>query len=269
MKWFKHMSDSWEDEKLSFVVDQAGLEGYGFWWRMVEIVASKVDENNTTLVTFSIKKWCSLFVLRPQKLRRLLTLCEDCGMFKAVLTGDMITVDIPNILKYRDEWSRKQSGKKAKTPESLLSKEEDTDIEEDNNTPHSPPEGETDSDAVQATSPSSVPACGKASKSPPSGNTALELKQAMSGYADSKPLFDALENFRVMRERIRKPMTGHALHLIFLELNKLAGRDSGKKIAILEQSIMNSWQGVFPLKVPEQRTTPTLDDLFRERGLTQ
>ena len=126
MRWFKHMSDSWEDEKLSRIVDEAGLEGYGFWWRMVEIVASKVDENNDTLVTFSIKKWCSLFVVRPQKLRRLLTLCEDCDMFKSVSDGNMITVNIPNILKYRDEWTRKKSVKKPKTPEQLPSKEEDT-----------------------------------------------------------------------------------------------------------------------------------------------
>lgn len=138
MKWFKHMSASWEDEKLSRIVDEAGLEGYGFWWRMVEIVASKVDENNITLVTFSLKKWCSLFVVRPQKLRRLLTLCEDCGMFKSVSDGDMITVDIPNILKYRDEWTKKKASKKPKTPESLPSKEEDTDTEEDTENIYTP-----------------------------------------------------------------------------------------------------------------------------------
>ena len=50
-----------------------------------------------------------------------------------------------------------------------------------------------------------------------------------------------------MRKRIRKPMTDHAGELIRRELQKL--KDQGHDpIEVLERSIMNSWQGVFPLK---------------------
>lgn len=73
-----------------------------------------------------------------------------------------------------------------------------------------------------------------------------ELEDIIAGYTDCLPLRAALEDFRLMRERLRKPMTGRALKLVLAELDRLAARDDGK-IAVLEQSIMRSWQGVFPL----------------------
>lgn len=33
MRWFKHMTDADDNEKLSRLQDEFGLEGYGFWWR--------------------------------------------------------------------------------------------------------------------------------------------------------------------------------------------------------------------------------------------
>jgi hypothetical protein len=53
--------------------------------------------------------------------------------------------------------------------------------------------------------------------------------------------------FEEMRNRIRKPMTDRARKLTFDELAKLrgAGHDPA---AVLDQSVRNSWQGVFPLR---------------------
>ena len=53
--------------------------------------------------------------------------------------------------------------------------------------------------------------------------------------------------FKIMRKKIRKPMTEKAEELIIEKLEKLAFSEI-VQIAILNQSIMNSWQGVFPLK---------------------
>jgi len=57
----------------------------------------------------------------------------------------------------------------------------------------------------------------------------------------------AWEEYKAMRTKIRKPMTLRAEELIINELDKLDSSENGQ-IAILNQSIMNSWQGVFPLK---------------------
>ena len=62
-------------------------------------------------------------------------------------------------------------------------------------------------------------------------------------------LKQALMDFEEMRKKIKKPLsTDRARQLIINKLTKLAGNNVDLKIEILEQSIMNSWQGVFPIK---------------------
>lgn len=62
------------------------------------------------------------------------------------------------------------------------------------------------------------------------------------------PLEAAIEEFRAFRAKIKKPMTDKALDLLQLRLQKLAGDDVPLKVAILEQSILRGWAGVFELK---------------------
>ncbi len=82
----------------------------------------------------------------------------------------------------------------------------------------------------------------------PTGNTASDLRQAAAAFTADEALRQALEDYRVMRERIRKPMTGKAQELIFGRLRQLSGGDEGLMVRILEQSTAHSWQGVFELK---------------------
>ncbi|MGB4466000.1 MAG: hypothetical protein WBI55_07780, partial [Eubacteriales bacterium] len=51
-----------------------------------------------------------------------------------------------------------------------------------------------------------------------------------------------------MRKKIKKPMTDKAALLALKKLNELAPDDYEKQKAILNQSVFNSWQGLFPLK---------------------
>jgi hypothetical protein len=57
----------------------------------------------------------------------------------------------------------------------------------------------------------------------------------------------AIDDFTEMRKKIKKPLTDKAKKLILSKLDSMA-HDDETKIEILEQSTMNSWQGVFPLK---------------------
>lgn len=68
-------------------------------------------------------------------------------------------------------------------------------------------------------------------------------------YTTNDELKEAIFEFIKMRKLIKKPMTDRALKAIFKKLDKL-GRSDGEKIAILDQSIQNSWQGIFELKEP-------------------
>lgn len=64
----------------------------------------------------------------------------------------------------------------------------------------------------------------------------------------------AFKDFEEMRNKIKKPMTDRATQLIGIELDKLAPENEKLKIKILNQSVMKSWQGVFPLKEEYKQT---------------
>lgn len=58
---------------------------------------------------------------------------------------------------------------------------------------------------------------------------------------------DLWRDFREMRQRIRKPMTPRAEALLLRDLEKLRGEGHDPR-AVVEQSIKQSWQGLFPLR---------------------
>lgn len=66
----------------------------------------------------------------------------------------------------------------------------------------------------------------------------------------------ALEAFTEMRMKIKKPMTDHAKDLLMKKLDKLSGGNEEIATAILNQSILNGWQGVFELKEPFESKKP-------------
>lgn len=61
-------------------------------------------------------------------------------------------------------------------------------------------------------------------------------------------LHPTIKSFIEMRKKIKAPMTDDAIRLMIKKTNKMAGGDIAKSRAIMEQSIMNSWKGVFPLR---------------------
>ena len=63
---------------------------------------------------------------------------------------------------------------------------------------------------------------------------------------DDAELLEALRAFEKMRKTIKKPMTERAKELLVRKLEAEFLRDEW--IAILNQSTMNCWQGIFPLK---------------------
>lgn len=71
--------------------------------------------------------------------------------------------------------------------------------------------------------------------------------------AERTPLDDALDEFVKHRKALKRPLAGKGIELIRAELEKLAPGDEEKQIAIINQSIMRGWQGVFPLKADEKK----------------
>lgn len=72
-------------------------------------------------------------------------------------------------------------------------------------------------------------------------------KKETKVFSDDAELNQAILAFMEFRKSIKKPMTDHAVDLL---INKLNGMTSyiPEQIEIINQSIVNGWQGVFPLK---------------------
>lgn len=66
-------------------------------------------------------------------------------------------------------------------------------------------------------------------------------------FTDNPLLNETINEFVKMRKLIKKPMTSNAINLMIKKLNKLANNDIDR-IIILNNSIENSWQGIFELK---------------------
>ena len=73
-------------------------------------------------------------------------------------------------------------------------------------------------------------------------------------YYEDDALNQTFIDYVDMRKRIKAPMTDRAIQLAIGKLNKLSNGDNDKAIKILEQSIMNSWKGLFELK-EEKKTS--------------
>ena len=96
---------------------------------------------------------------------------------------------------------------------------------------------------------------------PPAGEKEKQ-KDTFADFAngDTK-LLSALRAFDQMRTRIKKPMTERAKELLLAKLQTFPSRDW---ISILDQSVMSSWQGIFPLGGDKAQRTASEPKTFTE-----
>ena len=75
----------------------------------------------------------------------------------------------------------------------------------------------------------------------------IEKKQDIDKYPFLKEdkFYKTWENFLLMRHSLKKPPTDYAQELALKQLHKV---DMEVAVKMLEQSIINSWKGIFPLK---------------------
>lgn len=139
MRWFKHMVASSRDEKLAMLRAEFGMEGYGLYWLILELLAEKVNEKNDTSLTYSAKIWKSFTGISVKKFQKFLSFCSEFEIFSVKFEKNIskngqngITISCPNLLKYRDEWSKRKARNSGVTTKQLRCKDTDTDTEKDN-----------------------------------------------------------------------------------------------------------------------------------------
>ena len=85
---------------------------------------------------------------------------------------------------------------------------------------------------------------------------------SLDSYTQNAELLEALDGFVEMRKKAKAPLTERALALLLKKLDGL-GHSDAEKVEIVNQSVMNNWKGLFPLK-QEMRQHGTGRDNSRE-----
>lgn len=96
--------------------------------------------------------------------------------------------------------------------------------------------------------------------------TRSSYEEIINDYTENDELRSALVDFVKMRKMMKKPLTNRALSLLLTSkkgLNSLASTDA-EKIDIVNQTIMHSWQGFFPLKDDGSKPAPQRQEKTEE-----
>jgi len=117
MKWFKHQTQSWNDEKLAFAVAEHGLEIYGFWWRILEIIAAQLSPGKPPECKYPDKVWARFCGITVKKFRYYAGFLHELELINLSPNGKDTCIAIDNLAKYRDEWTQRKDPRPTKTRE--------------------------------------------------------------------------------------------------------------------------------------------------------
>ena len=240
------MTRSWDDERISRLVERAGLEGYGFYFRLVEIIAANMEENSKPNATYSAQKWSKLTAIFKPKVQKLCEVCSDLGLIEFEINSDLLKVSIPKIIKYRDEYSVKQGRKKVKSPDTVRTMSGAT------------PEQEQIQKQIQIEKQNASCEKPKKEKRTPFDANAVELPECLKTDAFS----EAWTLWQQHRKEKKNPLTPTATKQ---QLKKLEEMGEARAVAAIGHSIAGGYTGIFePKDAAKQGLLP--DDPNRPPG---
>lgn len=212
--YFSHDANARSDPKILAMVSRYGMEGYGRYWVIIETLREqeqyKLPHKQYIFDAIAMQMQCDC-----NAVNEFINACVD--EFELLHSDGQFFWSNSLLKRMFTVDDKRQKAKKA--ADKRWSK------------------CDSNADAMQTQCP---PNAIKVNKS-------KENKSILNDYTDSPPLIEAVNNFSEMRRSIKKPMTVKALSMMLTKLDSLSSNDE-EKIAILNQSTMNCWQGIFELK---------------------
>lgn len=84
-----------------------GPEGYGVWWLMVEVVAKQMNKSLRCEAEYPVAVWSKKFYISKRKTLEILRVFSEKNLIFLKESEKKISVEIPNLLKFRDEYSQR------------------------------------------------------------------------------------------------------------------------------------------------------------------
>lgn len=223
-------------------------------------------------VNLSISYLANRWGWSRDKTRRFLKLLESDGMVTVTATTHRTTITLENYSIYNDvPATKRQQADSSKTRNSSNFVESD-DLGATTNKATETIENYSVCDDTPTTNRQQIDSKPTASRQQAdTTNNNNKNNKNNNIYSDEPKLDTAVKEFITFRKKIKKPMTGHAVKLMLSKLNKFTS-DIDEQVEILNQSILNGWQGIYPLKREENKhgqngiaideSKDDLDDLF-------
>jgi hypothetical protein len=108
MRWIKHMTAARSDKAMALVSEIHGPVAIGIYWGLIEEIAGPMEPGKmTSSASHSVAKWASILDTSSRTFTKICKSLQTESLIFCETIGDRLTISIPNILKYKDEYARK------------------------------------------------------------------------------------------------------------------------------------------------------------------
>lgn len=254
VKWIKITTDIFDDEKVLLIESMPSADSIIVIWFKLLTFAGKQNNNGVFLmsnrIAYTDEMLSTIFRRDVNTVRMALNAFQQFGMIEIV--DNVIT--IPNWNKHQslDAYEKKKTrdriyqAERRAAQKALVAKSSDISSDTSSDIVVSDKDKEEDKDKKKKKNKDKEP------------------------YSDDPELNQAILAFMEYRKSVKKPMTDHAVKLLLTKLNGMT-QYIPEQIEILNQSIVNGWQGIFPLKenkevkvgYRKQTKAEELDDFYK------
>ena len=240
--WLKLKEDFFDDDTMQWIEEQPNGDKYELFY--LKLCLKSLKSNGTLirsvgnmLVPYDTKKIAEITRTDIDTVRVAMELFKGIGLVQVLENGEIYLTQLQNMVGSETKWAKYK--RKPPELENLQSKSKptpkklQTEIRDRDRTRDKDIELDIEKDKEIENN--------KKKKK----TTGLDI--LIDSYTDNTELKETLRDFIKMRKSIKKPMTDKAMNLLTEKLDKLGSTDT-EKIELLNQSILNSWCSVFPLK---------------------
>lgn len=241
VKWIKITTDIFDDEKILLIESLPEADSIIVIWFKLLCLAGKQNNSGVFMmgnrIPYTDKMLSTIFRRKESTIQLALQTFESFGMIE-IIDG---VITIPN-------WGKHQNLDQLETKKEYMrnymkdyrEKQKALTVGEDSCKVNSKTNSKTNVSEADK----------KESKK--EGDKRKKEKTIDSYYPTDEKLNKAFADYVEMRKQIKKPLTERAIELAQKKLEELSKGDNDVSILILEQSVMNCWQGLFPLKEEKQ-----------------
>ena len=240
VKWIKIVTDIFDDEKMLLIESLPSADSIIVVWFKLLCLAGKNNNSGVFMlnerIAYTDEMLATIFRKDVNTVRFALKTFADFGMIEII--DNVIT--IPNWGKHQtlDAYEKRKERdriyqKKKRAKQKLLIKSSDESAEKSSDVVALEEEKEKEEEKEED----------KNNKKKKKSEFDIFIEE----YTENLKLKETIYEFIKMRKAIKAPMTSNALKLMLRKLDNISNNDD-EKIEIINNSILNSWKGIFPLK---------------------